>query len=69
MFFIVFIILGTMIILNLFIGVIMKGMEEMQEEVDEQRIAQGEGKAVALEQELDRIANELQALRSKLRKG
>lgn len=32
-FFITFIIVGTMIILNLFIGVIMKGMEEMQEEL------------------------------------
>ena len=32
-FFILFIIVGTMIILNLFIGVIMKGMEEMQEEM------------------------------------
>jgi voltage-gated sodium channel len=38
-FFIIFIIVGTMIILNLFIGVIMKGMEEMQEEMAAARSA------------------------------
>ncbi len=67
-FFVIFIVLGTMIILNLFIGVIMKGMEEMQEEVDQQRIKQGHGKDVFLEHELDRLARELQALRNSVRR-
>lgn len=68
LFFIVFIVLGTMIILNLFIGVIMKGMEEMQEESDQRRIAAGQAKEVALEQEIGRIAADLQALRERLRR-
>jgi hypothetical protein len=62
-------VLGTMIILNLFIGVIMKGMEEMQEEVDQRRIESGEAKQVSIEQELGRLADELQALRSRMRKS
>lgn len=38
---IVFIVLGTMIILNLFIGIIMKGMEEMETEMAHQKGQQG----------------------------
>ncbi len=68
LFFIVFIVLGTMIILNLFIGVIMKGIEEMQEEVDELRIARGEAQEVVLEHELARIAGELSRLRDHVRR-
>ncbi|MCA2960700.1 MAG: ion transporter [Silvanigrellales bacterium] len=69
LFFLAFIVLGTMIILNLFIGVIMKGMEEMQEEVDQRRIESGEAKQVSIEQELGRLADELQALRSRMRRS
>jgi voltage-gated sodium channel len=36
-YFISFILIGTMVILNLFIGVIMNGMEEAQEEAEQQR--------------------------------
>jgi len=68
-FFVSFIVLGTMIILNLFIGVIMKGMEEMQQEVDQQRIDSGQAEEVAVEQELGRLAEELQALRGRIRKS
>ncbi len=69
LFFVGFIVLGTMIILNLFIGVIMKGMEEMQHEIDERRVKEGEAPQVALEHELDRMARELQELRNRVRHG
>ncbi len=39
LYFVSFILLGTMIILNLFIGVIMKSMEEAQEETDRSALA------------------------------
>lgn len=67
-FFVSFIIFGTMIILNLFIGVIMKGMEEMQEEVDQRRIAAGEGDQVSLERELERLAKDFERLRDHVRR-
>lgn len=69
LFFLAFIVLGTMIILNLFIGVIMKGMEEMEEEVDQRRIESGQSAEVSIEQELGRLADQLQALRSRMRKS
>jgi voltage-gated sodium channel len=68
-FFVGFIVVGTMVILNLFIGVIMKGMEEMQDELDERRRKDGEEPQVALEHELDRMARELQGLRDRVRQG
>ena len=68
-FFVAFIVLGTMIILNLFIGVIMKGMEEMQEEVDQRRVESGQSAQVSIEHELGRLADELQALQRRMRKS
>ena len=55
-----FIILGTMIILNLFIGVIMKGMEEMEDEM-----AQKDGKQTQDEYQKE-ILDRLKAIESKL---
>ena len=69
LFFIGFIVVGTMIILNLFIGVIMKGMEEMQDEIDERRLKNGEAPQVVLEHQLDRMVRELQELRDRVRHG
>jgi voltage-gated sodium channel len=59
-YFIGFIILGTMIILNLFIGVIMKGMEEMEDEM-----AQNDGKKSQDEYQQE-ILNRLKAIETKL---
>ncbi len=75
-YFISFILLGTMIMLNLFIGIIMNSMEEMHSELDEynaakRRIAE-EGSALAdltaLDQQLDLLKTQLAALRGKLGK-
>ena len=75
-YFVSFILLGTMIMLNLFIGIIMNSMEEMHSELDEynaanRRIAE-EGSALAdltaLDQQLDSLKTQLTALRGKLGK-
>jgi voltage-gated sodium channel len=75
-YFISFILLGTMIMLNLFIGIIMNSMEEMHSELDEynaakRRIAE-EGSALAdltaLDQQLDSLKSNLAELRTKLTK-
>jgi voltage-gated sodium channel len=66
-FFISFILLGTMIILNLFIGVIMKGMEEAELEQDEllqrRREAQGEGHITTVAEDLRALETKLDELR------
>jgi voltage-gated sodium channel len=75
-YFISFILLGTMIMLNLFIGIIMNSMEEMHSELDEynaakRRIAE-EGSALAdltaLDQQLASLQSNLAELRAKLTK-
>ena len=65
LFFISFVMVGTMIVLNLFIGVIMNGMDEAQKEAEEQRrfeLAQKTGKAVELERQIDDVTQRLQEL-------
>lgn len=63
-FFVSFVLFGTMVILNLFIGVIMTGMDEAQEEaareIDEQRRA--EGKLPSVDDELTDLEQKLEEL-------
>jgi voltage-gated sodium channel len=69
LYFVGFIIIGTMIILNLFIGVIMKGMEEMQDELlkrDEAQ-AKAEGRALSIEDRLAAAMADLDRARESLR--
>lgn len=58
-YFISFILIGTMIMLNLFIGIILNGMTEMQVESDERRgldgLAAMESHLKALQQEISRL--------------
>ena len=73
LFFISFILVGTMVILNLFIGVIMTGMEEAQEEEDERAererlertVAPAAG--VALEEDLHALENQIASLSEAVR--
>jgi voltage-gated sodium channel len=75
-YFISFILLGTMIMLNLFIGIIMSSMEEMHSELDEYNAAKRrkaeEGSALAdlnaLDQQLASLKSNLAELRAKLTK-
>jgi voltage-gated sodium channel len=64
-YFVSFIVLGTMIILNLFIGIIMNSMAEMHDEMAERERAAQRGKAT-LEEELRDIERELEETRSRL---
>jgi voltage-gated sodium channel len=73
LFFISFILVGTMVILNLFIGVIMNGMEEAQAEEDERAerdrlertVAPAAG--VALEEDLRSLENQIASLSEAVR--
>jgi voltage-gated sodium channel len=73
-YFVSFILLGTMIMLNLFIGIIMNSMAEMHIELDEQvRAKQSAGKEnsvlsdlTALEEQLSAFKTQLKDLRGKL---
>lgn len=68
-FFVIFIVFGTMIILNLFIGVIMKGMEEMQEETAAAADAKRDDVQVEIEHEVARLAGELANLHARMRRS
>ena len=75
-YFISFILLGTMIMLNLFIGIIMNSMEEMHSELDEynatKRGTSGKQSALedlaALDEQVASLKTQLTALRGKLAK-
>lgn len=73
-YFVSFILLGTMIMLNLFIGIIMNSMSEMHTELDEQikakqKIAEKDtllGDITSLDQQLTAMKSQLKDLHSKL---
>ena len=73
-YFVSFILLGTMIMLNLFIGIVMNSMSEMHAELDEQKEAaratseQGSvlSNVTALDQQLAALRSQLETLRAKL---
>jgi len=73
-YFISFILLGTMIMLNLFIGIVMNSMEEVHAELDEQKeasLAPSETGSILsdvteLEHQLAALGSQLNALRTKL---
>jgi voltage-gated sodium channel len=62
LYFVSFILLGTMIILNLFIGVIMKSMEEAQEETDRTALERISTPAPSLASELATLRDQLARL-------
>ncbi|MCR9143586.1 MAG: ion transporter [bacterium] len=66
-FFISFVLLGTMIFLNLFVGVILAGMDEAQaEQEDEARRAHIEEGGITLADELNELNRELKEVTDKL---
>ncbi len=68
MFFVTFIMTGAMIVLNLFIGVIMNGMDEMKAESEFQALAsKREEDEVSLSEEVVLIENQVQELSSNLK--
>lgn len=68
-FFVSFVLIGTMVMLNLFIGVIMNGMQEAQDEAEaalERRHIKAEGQ-ITTSDELRRLEHDLEDLQTKLR--
>ncbi len=66
-YFVSFILLGTMIMLNLFIGIIMNSMEEMHRELDEQaRARQKTDEKDGVLDDLDALDQQLSVLKSQL---
>lgn len=76
-YFVSFILLGTMIMLNLFIGIIMNSMSEMHAELDEQKqTKEGNnakdsvlGDLIALDEQLTSVKSQVAELRAKLTKN
>lgn len=68
LYFVSFILLGTMIMLNLFIGIIMNSMSEMHAELDEQvRAKQGVKEQDSVLDDLTGLENQLAAIKSQLK--
>ncbi|MEM6821906.1 MAG: ion transporter [Verrucomicrobiota bacterium] len=67
-YFISFILLGTMVMLNLFIGVIMNGMQETQMEQQEQQLRQLQNSvsSESLTEELSELTDQMDQLRQRL---
>lgn len=68
-FFVSFVLIGTMIVLNLFIGVIMSAMDEVREE-EEERMALEKSKndvdQMPLSKHIDKISEQIEALKKEL---
>jgi voltage-gated sodium channel len=68
-YFVSFVLIGTMIMLNLFIGVIIGSMQEAQAEAEAERPSRGgDGEGPAVEEELADIASRLEAVQRRLRR-
>ena len=67
-FFVSFVLTGTMIILNLFIGVIMTGMDEAQAEANEIAAAERDSGEATLETELDALEQQIGAITEQMAK-
>jgi voltage-gated sodium channel len=67
-YFVTFIVFGTMIILNLFIGIIMNSMSEMHAEIAERDRAEHERKtgSATLEDELNSLEREMKGMQTRL---
>jgi len=69
MFFVSFVLMGTMIILNLFIGVIMNGMDEAQAEaVEAEFVANREGDEPSTEEDLEALSKQLQDMQLQIKR-
>jgi len=66
LFFVSFVMLGTMIVLNLFIGVIMTGIEHAQTEAESHHHSVASGDAKIVRAELGELRNDLRQLVSRL---
>lgn len=66
-YFISFVLFGTMIVLNLFIGVIMNSMEEVRnEQMLEERLARSQGHSPALDVEIEMVQQRIDDIKEQL---
>jgi voltage-gated sodium channel len=65
LFFVSFILIGTMVVLNLFVGVIMNGMQEAQEEQAALDLSRERADGATLDAELDELERELDEARAR----
>lgn len=65
-FFVSFVLIGTMVILNLFVGVIMNGMEEAHAEQEAELLAAERQQTATLEAELHDVRSQLDAIAKQL---
>ncbi len=61
-----FVLIGTMVVMNLFVGVIMNGIAEAQKEQREQEREERAGQAATLESEIDALHGQLAAIQEQL---
>ncbi|MDX2226518.1 MAG: ion transporter [Verrucomicrobiae bacterium] len=66
-YFILFILLGTMIMLNLFIGVIMNSMQEMQEEMEQAHRKEMHRDGLNREEQIEELIFQLEEIKTKLK--
>jgi voltage-gated sodium channel len=71
LFFVSFVLLGTMIILNLFIGVIMNGMDEAQKDAEQAELIRlrGDDAEPILDEDLAELQQQLAAMQSALERA
>lgn len=65
-YFVTFVMVGTMVVLNLFIGVIMNSMDEAKKDAREEADRMAEGRDLTLAEELEQITVELEELRDRV---
>lgn len=66
-YFVSFVLIGTMIVMNLFIGVIMNSMDEVRnEQILEEKVRQGKGKEPNLEVELEHVKRNMDNIKDQL---
>lgn len=67
LYFVSFVLIGTMIVMNLFIGVIMNSMDEVRnEQILEEKIRQAKGKEPNLDLELENIKKQMDSIKDQL---
>ncbi len=66
LYFVTFVLVGTMIVLNLFIGVIMNSMDEAKRDAREEADRQSSLREMSLQEELERVSDELNKIRNQV---
>ncbi len=66
LYFVTYILLGTMIMLNLFIGIVLNGMQEIQKEAEAEKTENKE--SLSIKEELHQLENQLEKIKDQIGK-